>query len=239
MNTSSLLFPEMSPLPGFDFPETLADKYRPKRICDFAGLGDKPGKNGESIPGPKSILAGFVTNPRNCGFLFVGPAGTGKTSMGFAVASELKGFVHHIRAQKCTIDEVERIAFSCWYVPPAGFNRHVILVDEMDLASPAAQNAILSYLDGTNTIPDTVWIFTCNATDRLADRFLSRNRVLDFTNYRIQAEASQLLENVWNAEASPDVPRPNFARLIKEANGNVRTALAELETKLDASRMPR
>lgn len=223
--TSSLLFPDLAPLPGFDFPEPLSDKYRPRRIAEFAGLAE-----------PKKILSGFASNPRNCGFLFVGPAGTGKTSMGMALASEIAGFMHHIPAQKCTVDAVERTAFSCHYCPPPGFKRHVILIDEADLMSLAAQNAILSYLDGTNTIPDTVWVFTCNDTERLAPRFLSRNRVLNFSTYAIQAEAAELLEIVWTREASPEIPRPNFARIIKDATGNIREALANLETRLDAAR---
>lgn len=223
--TSSLLFPEMAPAPGFSFPEPLSERYRPQRIAEFSGLAE-----------PKRILSGFASNPRNCGFLFVGPAGTGKTSMGFALAREISGFVHHVRAQKCTVDEVERVAFSCHYFAPEGYKRHVILVDEADLMSPAAQNAILSYLDGTNTIPDTVWIFTCNGTERFAERFLSRNRVLNFSTYAIQADAALLLESVWNREAAESVPRPNFARIIKDANGNVREALATLEMRLDAAR---
>ena len=98
--------------------------------------------------------------------------------------------------------------------------------------SSAAQLAVLSYLDGTETIPDTVWVFTANAIDRLADRFLSRNRVLNFSTYGIQSDAAVLLESVWNSEASADQSRPNFARIIKENLGNVRAALMTLETKL-------
>jgi replication-associated recombination protein RarA len=233
---TSLLFPEMAPPPSFDFPEPLSDKYRPRRIADFAGLGDKPGKNGEMVPGPKSILAGFAANPRSRGLLFIGPAGMGKTSMAFALASEIQGFVYHIKSRKCTIEEVERKAFSAWYVPPIGYKWNVIIVDEVDLASLAAQELMLSYLDGTNTIPNTVWVFTGNSTERLERRFLSRNLVLNFTNYRIQAEAAELLESVWTREASPNLPRPNFARIIKEATGNIREALASLETRLDAAR---
>src|ERR1700677_4107157 len=110
---TSLLFPELAPLPGFDFPEPLSDRYRPRRIADFAGLSE-----------PKRILQGFAANPRNCGFLFHGAAGTGKTSMGFALASEVSGFVHHVTAGNCTVDTIRHLAFSCWYVPPTGYKRH-------------------------------------------------------------------------------------------------------------------
>jgi len=98
--------------------------------------------------------------------------------------------------------------------------------------STAAQLAILSNLDGTATIPDTVWIFTCNATDRLADRFLSRNRVLQFSTYGIQSAAAKLLESVWAQEVGTGIEPPNCARIIKENNGNVRAALMALEMKI-------
>lgn len=218
--TSTVLFPELAePQVALDFGVPLSEKYQPKRIEDFAGLTE-----------PKKILKGFAANPRNAGFVFCGPAGTGKTSMAFALASEVRGFVHHIPAGNCTVDSIRDLAFSCWYVVPSGYARHVIIIDEADLMSLAAQNAILSYLDGTNTIPDCIWIFTCNATDRLADRFLSRNRVLNFSTYGIQADAAKLLESVWEHETS--APKPNFPRLIKDACGNVRAALMALEMKL-------
>jgi len=221
---NSLLFPEMAPPSMFAFPEPLSTKYRPSAIADFAGL-----------PEPKKILAGFARNPLDSGFLFVGSAGTGKTSMGLALASEIRAFIHHVPAQKCTIDQVERLAFSCHYFPPAGYKKHLILIDEADLMSLAAQNAILSYLDGTATIPDTIWVFTCNATDRLHERFMSRNTVLQFSTYGIQSDAAALLERVWDAEAAPETERPNFARIMKESTGNVRAALSTLQSRLLAA----
>ena len=142
------------------------------------------------------------------------------------------GFLHHVPAGLCTVEAVREIAFTCHYYPPAGFSRHVILIDEADQMSSAAQLACLSYLDGTATIPDTVWIFTCNDTTRLQDRFLSRCRNLPFSTYGIQGDAAKLLERVWQSETEAEAP--NFARIIKEQNGNVRAALQVLDSRLDA-----
>jgi hypothetical protein len=63
---------------------------------------------------------------------------------------------------------------------------------------------------------------------------MSRCRNLPFSTYGIQADAAKLLERVWQAET--DAPAPNFARIIKEENGNVRAALSTLDSRLDSLR---
>lgn len=154
--------------------------------------------------------------------------------MGIALAREIGGFLHHVESGEYTVDKVRELKHSCNYYPPQGFGWHVVLVDEVDCASYAAQIATLSCLDGTATIPRTVFVFTCNSTDKLHDRFLSRNRVVNFTTYGIQADAAKLLERVWAEQT--DAPAPNMAAIIKAQNGNVRAALQVLDSKLDALR---
>jgi replication-associated recombination protein RarA len=226
MATQILFFADMEPEQTLDFPAPLTERYRPARIADFAGLAEV-----------KRVLTGYAQRPTDAGFIFCGPAGTGKTSMSLALASEIGGFVHHIPAGKCTVEAIRAVVYSCWYCPPQGYKRHVVLIDEADQMSQAAQLATLSYLDGTEGIPVVSWIFTCNDVSRLADRFVSRNRVLNFSTYGIQAEAAKLLGSVWEAETGKRLEsavdrRVNFGRLIKEANGNVRAALMALETRL-------
>lgn len=206
---------------GFQFPQSLTEKYRPTRFEEFAGM-DKQ----------KRILAKFASNPFPTAWLFQGPAGTGKTTMGIALAAALPAEVHHIPSQECNVANIERTCYSCHYVPMSGFKMHLVLVDEADRMSSAAQLALLSKLDSTQFPPSTVFVFTCNQTDGLEPRFLSRCKVLEFSTYGLAAEASELLARVWRAEAGETVESPNFARLVKESNNNVREALQRLETEL-------
>jgi DNA polymerase III delta prime subunit len=116
-------------------------------------------------------------------------------------------------------------------MPAMGKRFHLILVDEADLMSKAAQDSLLSKLDSTTPAPDTLWVFTCNQTESFHPRFLSRSRVLEFSNYGIQKDAVELLTRVWEAEA-PGKVSPNLARIVKEANGNCRAALMSLELEI-------
>src|SRR5208337_45970 len=116
----------------------------------------------------------------------------------------------------------ERRMYTCHMVPASGFKMHLVLVDEADQMSTAAQLLLLSKLDGTAFPPNTVFVFTCNAVDRLEDRFLSRCKVLEFSTYGLAADAVSLLARVWQTEAPSGSESPNFARIVKESNNNVR-----------------
>ncbi len=213
---------------GFAFPQPLSEKYQPAAIEDFAGLEK-----------PKKIMSKFAAAPYPSAWLFVGPSGTGKTSMALAICKAIAGELHHIPSQACTVDEVQRVCFNCHNYPrlenwtPGKF--HVLVADEADQMSNAAQLAFLSKLDGTATPPNTVFIFTCNAVDRLADRFLSRCRRVDFSSYGMAEGIKALLERIWKSETDEPVEMPNFARIAKESNNNVRDALMTLEVQIMGS----
>jgi replication-associated recombination protein RarA len=201
------------------FPMPLAEKYRPRAIADFIGL-DKP----------KRILSKFAANPYPSAWLFAGPTGTGKTTMALALVEMLRAELHHIPSQQCHIASVEDVMRQCWYVPASG-GFHLVLVDEADRMTPAAQLHFLSKLDATAFPPQTIFVFTCNGTDGLEPRFLSRTRQIDFSSYGMACEAARLLEGIWQREAN-GAAAPNFARIVKESSNNVRDALMCLETEL-------
>ncbi len=223
---TSLYTPEQS---GFAFPVPLTDKYCPTRIEDFVGL--------EKV---KRAMSKIVANPIPTNFYFLGPSGTGKTRMALTVANLMPAELHHIASKECTIETVRDIVKQCHWMPRM-FNdwkpckMHLILADEADQCSYAAQQAFLSILDGTNRPPNTIVIFTGNSIANLEDRFMSRCHKMEFSSYGISRETAALLERVWDAETDNPVERPNFQRIVKESNNNVRESLMRLETELMCS----
>jgi DNA polymerase III gamma/tau subunit len=198
----------------------LTEKYRPSVISEFIGL-DKA----------KKLCAKLAANPFDSAWLFVGASGTGKTTIALAMAEEMNAELHHIPSQGCTIDAVKDLRANLAYMPSLGKKAHLVLIDEADQMTLQAQHALLSMLDSTNRPTGTVFIFTCNETLRFEDRFLSRVSRIDFSSYGLAKDATELLARVWEHEAN-GATAPNFARIVKESNNNIRAALMELQKEL-------
>jgi replication-associated recombination protein RarA len=206
---------------GLSFPTSLTERYRPHCLAEFVGL-DKV----------KKVLTNFAAKPfPNAAFLFVGSSGVGKTSVGIALCEMLRGELHHIPSQQCNVANVEDVVRQCHYVPKNG-TFHVILVDEADQMSKAAQLALLSKLDATAFPPSSVFVFTCNSTEGLEPRFLSRCMELKFQSHGIASEAASLLERIWLQEVGETPDRPDFLRIVQSSKNNVRDSLNTLQVEL-------
>jgi replication-associated recombination protein RarA len=205
------------------FPQSLAEKYRPRTITEFIGLVT-----------PKKILSKLAAKPYASAWLFVGPSGVGKTSMALALASQIGAELHHLPSGKCNAQSIEDAVRMCWYAPMALGGLHVVLVDEADQMTNAAQLALLSKLDSTAMPPSTVFVFTCNSTDGLEPRFLSRTRQIEFSSYGMAADITAFLGRVWLAEGG-NGNGPDLTRLAKDSRNNVRDALMTLEVELMAA----
>ncbi len=79
------------------------------------------------------------------------------------------------------------------YVPMAGKRFWFVLVDEADQMTDKAQLALLSKLDSTGRIDGCVFVFTCNSTDRLEARFLSRCLTIEFSSYGMAGDIAEYL----------------------------------------------
>jgi replication factor C small subunit len=206
------------PQSGFAFPKSLTEEYRPQTIAEFVGLEKQ-----------KKILGNLIKSPRPCALLFKGTSGSGKTTMALAFAKGLNADVWQIGSQECKVDRLQETVARCHYVPSAGLAAyHVVICDEADCMSDAAQKYLLSKLDSTGQIANTIWIFTCNSIDGLEERFLSRCIQLDFNSYGSGSGIADLLARIWKDKAG-NAEAPNFKRM---ACGNVRESLQRLETEL-------
>jgi replication-associated recombination protein RarA len=210
---------------GIAFPASLAERYRPRRLSDFVGL-DKP----------KKVLSRFADAPfPNAAFLFVGPSGVGKTSMGLAFCEAIRGELHHVPSQTCNVETLENVIRQCHYVPSCSQSFHIILVDEADRMTKPAQLHLLSKTDATAFPPSTIFIFTANSVEGLEDRFISRCMQLQFTSHGLAEPTAELLERIWQAEAGTTVERPNFLRMVRDSGNNIRDAVNSLQVELLAA----
>jgi len=213
----------------FDFPTPLAVKYTPRCVADF--LCERP----------RRIMSAFVRNPRPDAFYLLGESGLGKTEMALAMAREIPAELHHLPSRECDLAAVQAIVKQCHYMPRMAENwepcrLHLVLVDEAHQMSPAARDAWLSKLDGTARPPNTVFVFTGN--DKPNDchgAFMSRVKLIEFSSYGLQREVAKTLERIWAIETNGKLEAPNFVRLAKDANNNIRDAINALELELMAA----
>jgi replication-associated recombination protein RarA len=209
---------------ALEFPRPLVDKYQPQRVEEF--LCEKPRK----------VMSGFLRNPYPSAWFFLGASGTGKTTMALAVAKQVPAELHHIASKECNLETVQAVAQRCYWMPRMQDDwkpckLHLVLVDEADQMSPAAQLAFLSLLDATRWPPNTMFIFTGNSVAGLEARFMSRVKLIEFSSYGLNNAIAALLARVWAIEAG-DAPAPNFQRVVKDSKNNVRDALNTLEVEL-------
>lgn len=153
-----------------------------------------------------------------------------------ALAAQLPAELHHIPSRNCDLDTVEEIAHKCHYFPWNG-KFHLVLVDEADQMTYAAQLAFLSKLDATAFPPNTIFIFTAKATDLLEKRFMSRCHVLTFGTDGIEAKLGAYLARARFTETSKK-NGIDFKNLAAQSEGNVRDAMNRLEVELMADGIP-
>jgi replication-associated recombination protein RarA len=205
----------------FDFPERLTERFRPQTIDDFAGIAR-----------PKAIIRTFLRQPRPDGFLFLGPSGRGKTTMAYAMQLALNAELHKVPSKDCDMETIERLTRICQYAPfdftgGKATGWHLVLIEEADGMTSAAQFKLLSVLDDTGFPPKTVFIFTANSTATFEARFLSRLKTIKFDDEGMAEEIPSYLARI--AKKVGFKGKLNFGEIALATGYNIRDAINRLE----------
>ena len=197
------------------------EEWRPASTTEFLGTaGRVVVKLTEKIHRLRS--SGRMTSQS---WLFLGEPGIGKTESALALAKTLapeKCCIEQINGQSCTVDLVRQWRDSQPFKPL--FGDSVKLIDELDLASPAAQNELLTFLD--RLPPWQHVIATSNKSlDALQPRLQSR-----FQSFQLQpVQASEIATLLSQFGLAASVAQ----RIASGVAGNVRAALLDAQTVID------
>ncbi len=175
----------------------LTERYRPRCLDELRGQ-----------PEAVAFLRQFVEAPYPVALLFSGETGTGKTSAAVALAGELGcdvdrdgfGGVHQIASGEQNAEAVKATYDLMWQTPMFGSGWKVIILNEADRMSPAAETIWMDRLEALP--PRTVVVFTTNYPEKLSRRLRDRCIELPFTSSAedLGGEARELIRMIWRAE---------------------------------------
>ena len=199
---------------------TIHEKYRPRKIDDFVGL--------EKV---KKLLNGYASRGGGSALLFFGKTGTGKSEMARALAEQMSAnlqVVGHSDANKKGLAHLT--ADPGLFESPAG-KRQLVVIDHVDLLSHEKQVALRPWVEGRLAPNGTIWVLIAEDPSKVEDGLSSRCMQVQFSTYGNATAASAYLERIWDNEvADTKAPRPNFDRIVKEANGSLRAAINRLDS---------
>jgi DNA polymerase III delta prime subunit len=156
------------------------EKHRPKTIDDFVGQQNIVQEMGRIIEG-LAPMQHFL-------FYSVG-AGTGKTSLAYILAHELDYHIHHFNASSKRSRGIEFVEEDLIHLAQNGYKRTIILLDEADQLTPAAQSA----LKGVIETSDAYFILTCNDLSKVTPWLQSRCQVRTFEPHTKESMKDRLL----------------------------------------------
>lgn len=196
----------------------LAAIYRPTTLDDVVGQ--------EQV---KQVLRVHLKTKPKSGYLFVGSAGTGKTTCARIFAHELnksKANIVEINAADANgVDDVRKIIDDA-KKKPMGTPYRIFVLDECHMLTTQAWNALLKLIEEP---PPTVVILLCTTDPRrIPPTITSRVLRLDFSRIDINLVQGRL-EYVLQQEHCTDYQKDALRYIAQLSNGGMRDALSMLD----------
>ena len=202
----------------------LTERYRPRRLGALWGQGEVV-----------RALRAFIAEAYSAAFLFEGETGTGKTSAAIALAGDLGcdltqkppefGGLHEIASGEQTAETVRELHNSMWRIPFYGNGWKVVIVNEADRMSSAAETIWLDRLE--QMAPRTVIVFTTNNPEKLSQRFRDRCTRLAFESdaEKLSDAAAGLVQSIWRSETGKAIPTKTVAEVVERATEDGKISL--------------
>lgn len=209
--------------PVEDLGESLQNRYRPKHLDDIRGQKEVV----------KSIRKALQLPTKPHVWLFVGPAGVGKTTIARILASGANCSASNIievdAASNTGVENMKEVMGSMRYMGFGDQPNRSFIIDECHMLSKAAWNSMLKTIEEP---PPHVHIFLCTSEPgKIPETIISRcnDYVLKPVRYE---DIMDLLEDVCDAERF-DTPDEILSQVGRAANGSPRAALKMLSKVYD------
>ena len=198
--------------------KTLAVKYRPQTWDDVVEQDEI-----------KIILQNqLATNELNHAYLFVGGAGTGKTTCARILANEInKGLGKPIEVDGASNNGVDQIRLICDEAMTRATDSEykVFILDECHMITNAGWNAMLKTIEEPPL--KTIFIFCTTNHEKIPKTILSRVQRFDFKRISLTGIQNRLTKicNEENIKADTDA----IKHIAKLSNGHMRDAITMLD----------
>lgn len=201
--------------------ETLAVKYRPKTFADIT----------EQEIVKRTLCNQLETNTTKNAYLFVGPAGCGKTTSARIFANDLnkgKGCPIEIDAASNNgVDNVRTIIEQSKY-RSLDSDYKIFIIDEVHMLSMGAWNALLKLLEEPPL--GTVFIMCTTDPQKIPATIISRVQKYDFAKISLKGLEERLKYILEKEYKRGGVIEDNGINYIaKQANGGMRDAISLMD----------
>jgi len=167
--------------------------------------------------------------------LFYGPPGTGKTSAAHVIARSMLGdffdhanFIENNASDDRGIDFIRNELKFAMRSKPIGAARKVILLDEADGLTPAAQDTMRQLIEKYSK--NAMLILTCNDWEKIRPAIRSRCSTYAFTPVSPKDGADRLLHLLEDYLTPSSHQRPLVTKLVELMNGDLRACIMFLDS---------